>query len=117
MSSVTTNYDTAPTILSAKRNKYLKFVDNLDDYKVHHDDTDIRNFNVKTISGESIGKVEGLLADTEALRVRYVEVELDEVVINRHPRGLYTDEDRHVLVPIGLIQINESDRSVSILGV
>lgn len=96
-------------------NKSLSFVDDLSGYKVHHDDTDIRNFDVKLATGETIGEVEGLLADVAAKFVRYVEIEIEDDVINKHTAGRYTSEDRHVLVPVGLIAIN-SDKSVTING-
>ncbi len=101
---------------SGTRNKNLKFVDNLAEYQVHHNDTDIRGYNVRLASGETIGEVEGLLADVPTRLVRYAEVELTDDVINGHTAGHYTEEDRHVLIPIGLVEIND-DRTVSILGI
>jgi len=105
------------TIVTSARNKKLKFVDNLDDYKVHHNDVDIRDFDVKLSTGETIGEVEGLLADVSAKFVRYVEVEVEDDIINRHTLGRYTDEDRHVLIPIGLVTVNEGTRTVTINGI
>jgi hypothetical protein len=99
------------------RNKNLKFVDKLDGYKVHHDDTDIRKFEVRLSGGEKIGEVEGLLADVSAKFIRYAEIEVEEDVINRHTLGNYSNEDRHVLVPIGLITVNKASRTVTINGI
>lgn len=97
------------------RNVNLKFVDNLADYKVHHDDVDIREFDVRLSSGEKIGEVEGLLADVPAKLVRYAEIEVEDDIIEKHTLGHYNEDDRHVLIPIGLVQIN-SDKTVTILG-
>lgn len=105
------------SIISRTRNEDLKFVDNLDDYKVHHDDVDIRDFDVKLSTGETIGEVEGLLADVSAELVRYVEIEVEEDVINRHISGKYTADDRHVLIPIGLVTINEADKTITVNGI
>lgn len=97
------------------RNKNLKFVDNLADYQVHHDDVDIRGFDVRLASGEKIGDVEGLLADVPSKLVRYVEIEVEDDVIERHTLGRYHEDDKHVLVPVGLIKIN-TDKTVTIYG-
>ncbi len=99
------------------RNERLKFLDNLSGYKVHHDDVDPRGYSVKLRSGETIGEVEGLLADTDAELVRYVEVEVDDDVINRYDRDDYNDDDRHALIPVGLVHIDRSSNSVTISGV
>ena len=104
------------TIVTNTRNKNLKFVDNLSDYKVHHDDTDIRGFKVRSSTGEIIGEVEGLLADVPAKLVRYVEIEVEDDVIERHTLGKYSADDKHVLVPIGLVNIN-SDKTVDLYGI
>ena len=112
----TTEPVTGTTTYVGKPNRNLQFVDDLDDYKVHHDDIDIRDYDVKTVTGETIGEVEGLLADVAAKRVRYVEIEIDDDVISRHT-GTYTDDDRHILVPVGLVNINADDKSVSLYGI
>ncbi|MCP9237579.1 PRC-barrel domain-containing protein [Lewinella sp. JB7] len=100
-----------------RANSRLKFLDEISGYKVHHDDVDPRGYTVKLQSGESIGEVEGLLADTDAKLVRYVEVEIDDDIIERHDRDLYNEKDRHVLVPVGLIRIDQDDRSVVVSGI
>lgn len=98
-------------------NENLKFVDNLDDYQVHHNDTDVRGFSVKTDNGETIGKVEGLLADVSSKLVRYVEVAVDDQIIALSQQSNDSVKDRHVLVPIGLININQKDNTVTVIGV
>jgi hypothetical protein len=101
---------------AGKRNKHLKFLDNLSGYQVHHDDVDPRGYTVKLSSGEKIGEVEGLLADTRSNLVRYVELEIEDDVINRHTAGRYHEEDRHALIPVGLIHINAGSNSVDLRG-
>ena len=96
----------------------MRFLDQLSGYRVHHDDVDPRGFSVKLRSGgDSIGVVEGLLADTVAKVVRYVEIEFDDVVINRHNRDLYPDDNRHALIPMGLIHIDSAASTVYLEGV
>ena len=98
-------------------NSKLQFLEDLEDYQVHHDDIDPRNYSVNLASGETIGEVEGLLADVAAKRVRYVEVELEDDIIKRHTGGRYTEKDRHALIPAGLVDIDTATNSVTLLGV
>jgi uncharacterized protein (TIGR02271 family) len=83
----------------------LARLDDLDDFKVADGDPDIRGWDVKSSDGRKIGKVEELLVDTAAMRVRYIEVELD-----KKAAGL--DENRHVLVPIGTARLDDDDDDV-----
>lgn len=98
-------------------NKSLKFVDNIDDYKVHDNDVDIRGFTVKLLTGEVIGQVEGLLADVSAKLVRYVEIEVEDDIVDRYTADLYNDEDRNILIPIGLITIDSNKKTIFVNGV
>ena len=100
-----------------RRNGGLQFLDDISGYRVHHDDIDPRGYVVKLNSGETVGEVEGLLADVSARVVRYVEVEMDRDVIDRHERGLYGTDDRHALLPVGLIHIDRENRTVTLNGV
>ena len=98
------------------KNSRLKFLEDLSGYKVHHDDVDPRGYTVKLNSGETIGEVEGLLADTSANLVRYVEVEIEDDVIKRYTSDRYTEEDRHALIPVGLVHLNSSSNTATLLG-
>lgn len=104
------------TIVSNAHNVRLKLLDNLSGYKVHHDDVDPRGYKVKLASGEIIGDVEGLLADPSAEVIRYLEIEIDDNVIERHTIGRYQANDRHALIPIGLIAIDTLSKTVSVEG-
>ena len=99
------------------RNSRLRFLDDLSGYKVHHDDIDPRGYSVKLRTGETIGEVEGLLADVDAKLVRYIEVDVDDSVINRYDRDRYTDEHRHALIPVGLVHIDPSSNSITVAGI
>lgn len=99
------------------RNKNLKFVDNLANYKVHENDVDIRDFTVKLSTGEVIGEVEGLLADVSAELVRYVEIEVEDDIVNRYTADLYDADDKNLLMPIGLISIDADSKTVTLNGI
>jgi hypothetical protein len=50
-----------------------------------------------------VGEIDELLVDTTAMKVRYLDVELDK---------RFKAKDRHVLVPIGVARINDKDDEV-----
>ena len=48
---------------------------NLSDYKIEKGDPDPRGWTVRAADGQSLGKVEDLLVDTSAMKVRYLVVD------------------------------------------
>lgn len=99
-------------------------VDELDDWQIHEDDTDIRNWDVYTANGEKIGEIESLIADTRTQKVRYAEIELEDNMHglrdNSYRNSLASDyhvyygddDDRHTLVPIGLLRIDHDNEKI-----
>ena len=75
-------------------------LDDLDDFKVAEGDPDVRGWEVIASDGRKIGEVDQLLVDTAAMKVRYLDVDLDDDLLD-------TDEDRHVLIPIGYARLDE----------
>jgi uncharacterized protein (TIGR02271 family) len=77
----------------------------LDDFKVAEGDPDVRGWTVVASDGRTIGEVDELLIDTGAMKVRYLDVEVEN--------GLMTEPDRHVLVPIGYARLDQdADRVI-----
>lgn len=73
-------------------------LDQLDDFKVACGEPDVRGWEVHAADGRRIGEVDELLVDTAAMKVRYLDVGVDD--------GLIAGErDRHVLVPIGYARL------------
>lgn len=103
----------------------LKRLENLDDWKVHHDDVDVRGYDVYTATVEKIGKVTNLIADPNTKHVRYLEIEADDEVFassltatsstrNDAIRTTYSDDDRHLIIPVGMVRIDtNNDRVVA----
>ena len=83
----------------------LARLDDLDDFKIAEGDPDPRGWDVQAADGRTIGKVDSLIADTGAMKVRYLDVELDE-------KALGLEEPRHVLIPIGGATLHEKDDAV-----
>ena len=80
-------------------------LDDLEDFEVAEGEPDVRGWDVLSADGDKIGEVDQLLIDTSAMKVRYLDVDLDNDVIE-------TDEDRHALIPIGFARIDEDNDQV-----
>jgi len=72
-------------------------------YKVADGEPDIRGWDVVASDGQRLGKVEELLVDTQANKVRYVDVDVD-------------GDNRHITVPIGYARLEESRHQVLVDG-
>jgi sporulation protein YlmC with PRC-barrel domain len=81
----------------------------LDDFKVAEGDPDVRGWEVMASDGRKIGEVDELLVDTSAMKVRYLDVDVDDGVIGD---GL----DRHVLIPIGYARLEQERDRVMVDG-
>lgn len=77
------------------------------DFDIAKGSRDIRGWHVKTPDGRDIGKVDELIVDPVARRVRYMDVKIDR-------KALGIDDDRHILIPIGAAQLNEDGKNVMI---
>ena len=86
-------------------NRHLYSLNELDDYEVADDNPDIRGWPVKTRDGSVIGKVDDLIVDTTAMKVRYIDLEIDQDVRS-------DDDNDHALVPIGVARLDDNDDDV-----
>ena len=93
----------------AGRNDHIAPLDELDDFQVAEGDPDVRGWDVLAADGKSIGKVDQLLVDTGAKKVRYLSVDLAADV--RRAGG-----DRHILIPIGYAMLDETADRVRVDG-
>jgi sporulation protein YlmC with PRC-barrel domain len=79
----------------------------LDDFKVAEGDPDVRGWEVMASDGRKIGEVDELLVDTNAMKVRYLDVDVDDSVMG---------DDRHVLIPIGYARLEQDHDRVMVDG-
>jgi photosynthetic reaction center H subunit len=84
----------------------------LKDFKVAEGDPDVRGWKVISRDGREIGEVHDLLVDTAAMRVRYLDVDLDHDLLRSVPNlpgtsGPVLGRDHHVLIPIGYAHLDE----------
>lgn len=84
--------------MDLKENKYNHLLElGGSDYVIVDDQPDIRGWVVKNESGHTIGEVDDLLFNPESQRVRYIIVSVDNDLSN--------DDNRKILVPIGLADL------------
>lgn len=92
---------------SDSTNERIVPLDTLSDFKVADDDPDVRGWDVLSADGRRIGGVDNLLVDTAAMKVRYLDVEIDDDLLDR-------DRDRHVLIPVGYARLDRDDKRVTV---
>lgn len=73
-------------------------------FEIRDGEPDIRGWKVKNNKSEVIGKVDELLFDIDSLRVRYLILDLDGKPLNLI--------SRHLIIPIGLVQLDKPDKLI-----
>jgi sporulation protein YlmC with PRC-barrel domain len=77
----------------------------MDDFTVAEGDPDVRGWEVLASDGRKIGEVDELLVDARAMKVRYLDVDVDVEADDG------AGADRHVLIPVGYARLDrERDR-------
>jgi hypothetical protein len=106
------------------KNRNLFYLDELSGYKVASDYSDIRGWEVKDADHRTIGKVDHLLVNKETERVVYIDVEVDESLIEQghdtyqEPASegvhqfLNKDGENHLIIPIGMAHLDEENKYV-----
>lgn len=112
-----------------EREKHLYNLDELSDYKVASEDPDVRSWDVRDADNRVIGKVDSLLVNKAARRVVYLDVEVDNTIIdaNHDPYGrpqnveirefVNKDGENHVIVPIGMVNLDTENKTVMANGI
>jgi hypothetical protein len=107
------------------RNKNLFNLDELSGYKVAENYNDVRGWDVKDANDRTIGKVDHLLVNKITERVVYLDVEVDETLIeegfntyqNRVSDGVHEflnkDGENHLIIPIGMAVVDEKNKQVN----
>ena len=80
-----------------ERRKNLYYLDELSDYKIASDDPDVRGWDVKDKDTRVIGKVDNLLVNKDREQVVYLDVEVDNSIIeaNHDPYGKSSSSEVH----------------------
>jgi uncharacterized protein (TIGR02271 family) len=80
-------------------------IDQLSDFKVADGDPDVRGWDVVASDGRRIGEIKNLLVDTEAMKVRYLDMKVDTDLLRE-------DQERHALIPVGYARLDRDDNNV-----
>jgi len=107
------------------KNKNLYNLDELSGYKVSENYNDVRAWNVEDADNRVIGKVDHLLVNKTAERVVYLDIEVDETLIeeghstyqNEVSKGVHEflneEGENHLIIPIGMATIDEKNKCVN----
>ena len=87
----------------------LRRLRDLPDFEVATGQPDVRGWTVRGADGKPLGHVHELIIDPEALKVRYLDVELDEQTA-RSPHEM------HILLPIGVAALDAEADNVFVPG-
>jgi len=104
--------------------KNLYYLEELSDYKVANDYSDVRGWEIIDAENRIVGKVSNLLVSKPDERVVYLDVEVDKSLIefgydsHQIPASdgvhgfINKDGDDHLIVPIGMVIINPEQKKV-----
>ena len=104
--------------------KHLYNLEELSDYKIAGGYPDVRGWSVKDADNRVIGKVDNLMVSKKAERVVYIDVDVDQSIIDAkydpytNPENpevrefINKDGENHIIIPIGLVDFNESQKLV-----
>jgi photosynthetic reaction center H subunit len=87
----------------------LARIGELSDYEVADHHPDVRGWDVVASDNRKIGDVKDLIADTTSMKVRYLDIELDDEFRR-------SDDESRVLVPIDQARLIEDDDIVRLDG-
>ena len=83
----------------------LRRLRDLTDFEVADGNPDVRGWAVRGGDGQALGAVHELIVEPEALKVRYLDVELDaRFGVNAH--------ESHILLPIGVASLDADGDNV-----
>jgi photosynthetic reaction center H subunit len=83
----------------------LRRLRDLTDFEVADDNPDVRGWTVRGSDGQALGTVYELIVEPEAMKVRYLDIELDaRFHINEH--------ENHILLPVGAATLDDDGDNV-----
>ncbi|MBF4465030.1 PRC-barrel domain-containing protein [Flavobacterium sp. LC2016-12] len=107
------------------KDKNLYRLDELSNYKVASDYSDVRGWKIVDAENHTIGKIDNLWVNKDMQRVVYLDVKLDkgllednrnevrDVIANDNGREfIYREGDSHIIIPIGSVNINKDTKIV-----
>lgn len=71
---------------------------------------DVHGWGVVTADGSRVGEVTDLVVDTRAMKVRYLDITLDDELARE------IAHEPHILVPVGDARVRPAERTVALAG-
>ncbi|GAA6765598.1 hypothetical protein AAFH68_15340 [Flavobacterium sp. CGRL1] len=106
-----------------QRNLYR--LDELSDYKIASNYSDVRGWKIVDADNRTIGTIDNLWVNKDMQRVIYLDVKVDKKLIEdgrkevhdaiAYDNGkefVYKDGDSHIIIPIGSVNINKDTKIV-----
>ncbi|MFH0735587.1 MAG: PRC-barrel domain-containing protein [bacterium] len=104
--------------------KNLYYLEDLPDYQVAADYSDVRGWDVVDADNRVVGKVTNLLVNKKTERVIYLDVEVDKSLIEEgyntyqvpESQGIHgflnKEGEDHLIIPIGMAKLDEGKKNV-----
>lgn len=102
--------------------RHLYYLNELSDYKIKDEDPDIRNWSLYDSNNQPVGKVDNLLVSKTAEKVKYVDVEVDNSILEEDHEPFaqagadkpheYVNRkgDNHLIVPVEMIRVDREKK-------
>jgi len=107
------------------KDRNLYKLDELSDYKIASDYSDVRGWKIVDADNRTIGKIDNLWVNKDMQRVVYLDVNVDKGLIDDNHNEVhdaiandngrefvYKDGDSHIIIPIGSVSINKDTKTV-----
>ncbi len=107
------------------KDKNLYRLDELSDYKIASNYSDVRGWKIVDAENHTIGKIDNLWVNKDMQRVVYLDVKLDkgliednrnevrDVIANDNGKEfIYKEGHSHIIIPIGSVNINKDTKIV-----
>lgn len=112
------------------KDRNLYRLDELSDYKVASEYSDVRGWKIVDADNRTIGTIDNLWVNKDMKRVVYLDVKADKALIEDSGREvhdtiagenerefMYRDGDSHLIIPIGSVNINKDTKTVMANGI
>lgn len=107
------------------KDKNLYRLDELSDYKIASNYSDVRGWKIVDADNRTIGTIDNLWVNKDMQRVVYLDVNVDKALIDdgrnevhdaiasdNGNEFIYKDGDSHIIIPIGSVSINKDTKIV-----
>ena len=107
------------------KNRNLYRLDELSDYKIASNYSDVRGWKIVDADNRTIGKIDNLWVNKDMQRVVYLDVNVDKALIEDSRNEVhdaianddgkefvYKDGNSHIIIPIGSVSINKDTKTV-----